>query len=266
LGAQSATWQRTARITIAGEDRHRPSRGALALDVRASSQHSSEVPRGNDAPRIASAPPSNEDLKRDARQYRRLCREINRLLDQGRLSEARALNEEARILSQRLYHRNSRRDASIPAPASDTGIEWSRFCGHCGATSAIETPVPVARVCGACGLGMLLEARSDVAPGVDDAFLVVDSSLSVQAISRRAERALSVREQRAVSRHVTELLVPAGVEDQRTHGLAVAITRAAGGEQAPARVFVRPASTFGVRLQARIAACGPAPAALLVFE
>jgi hypothetical protein len=238
----------------------------LDLDVRGSSQRSSDDPRGDDALRIASARSSEEDLKRDARHYRRLCREIDRLLDQGRLSQARVLNDEARILTQRLYHRKSRRDASFPAPTSDAGIDWSRFCGHCGAASAIETPAPVDRVCGACGLGVLLEARSDVVPGVDDAFLVVDSSLSVQAISWRAELALGVREQRAVNRHVTELLIAAGVEDQRTHGLAVAITRAAGGEQDPARVFVRPSSTFGVRLQARIAACGPPPAALLVLE
>jgi hypothetical protein len=234
--------------------------------MRANSQQSSEDPRGNHALRTASALSSDEDLRREARQYRRLCREIDGLLDQGRLSEARALNDEARILSQRLYHRKSRRDASIAAAASDPGIEWSRFCGHCGANSAIETPAPASRVCGACELGVLLDARSDVVPGVDDAFLVVDSSLSVQAISRRAELALGVGEQRALKRHVTELLIPAGVEDPRTHGLAVAITRAAGGEPGPARVFVRPANTFGVRLQARIAACGPPPAALLVLE
>lgn len=233
--------------------------------MRASSQHSSDDPRRDGALHIAGAPVSDEDLQRDARQYRRLRREIDRLLDQGRLSEARALNDEARILSQRLYHRSSRR-AVIPAATPDAGIEWSRFCGHCGATSAIEIPAPVSRVCGACEVGVLLEARSDVVPGVDDAFLVVDSSLSVQAISRRAELALGVGEQRALNRHVTELLIPAGVEDQRKHGLAGAITRAAGGEQGPARVFVRPASTFGVRLQARIAACGPPPAALLVLE
>jgi hypothetical protein len=234
--------------------------------VRASSLRLSEAPRGDDVPRIASPQPSTEKLELDARQYRRLCREIDRLLDQGRLSEAHALNYEARILSQRLAHRKTRGDASIPAPTPDPGIEWSRFCGHCGAAPAIETAAPVARVCGACGVGALLEAASDVVPGVDDAFLVVDSSLSVQTISRRAEVALGVGEQPAVGRHVTELLIPAGVEDQRTHGLAVAITRAAGGEQGPERVFVRPASTFGVRLQARIAACGPTPAALLVLE
>lgn len=188
------------------------------------------------------------------------------MLDQGRLSEARVLNDEARILSQRLYHRNSRRAPSVPASTSEVGLEWSRFCGHCGATSAIEAPARVARACEACGLGVPLETRSDALPGVDDAFLVVDSSLTVQAISPRAELALGVAEQHAVNHHLTELLIPAGVEDQRTHGLAVAITRAAAGEHGPARVFVRPTSTFGVRLQARIAACGPPPAALLVLE
>jgi hypothetical protein len=175
------------------------------------------------------------------------------------------LNNEARILSQRIYDRKGRRDAGIAAATSDAGVEWSPFCGHCAA-SPIDTPSTASPVCAACGAGVLLEARSDVVPGVDDAFLVVDSSLSVQTISRRAELALGIGHQGAVNRHLTELLIPAGVEDQRTHGLLVAIVRAAGGEQDPARVFVRPASTFGVRLRARVAACGPRPAALLVLE
>ncbi len=233
--------------------------------MRASSPRSSPDLGGAYPLRTADVLPSLGNLKREARRYRRLCREIDRLLDQGRLSEARLLNDEARILSQRLYQLKSLRDASDPAATSDAGIEWTRFCGRCAA-SAIETPASMSQVCGVCGVGGLIEARSDVVPGVDEAFLVVDSSLSVQAISPQAERALGVGEQGAVNRHLTELLIPAGVGDQRTHGLIVAITRAAGGEQVPARVFVRPARTFGVRLQARIAACGPAPAALLVLE
>jgi hypothetical protein len=120
-------------------------------------------------------------------------------------------------------------------------------------------------VCAECGLGLLLEARSDVVPGVDDAYLVVDSSLSVQAMSRRAELALGVREGYAVNRHVTELLIPADAESDAV-GLAVAITRAAGGEDDASHVFVRPSNTFGVRLAARIASCGPPRAALLVLE
>lgn len=40
---------------------------------------------------------------RDLWRYRRACREVDRMLDQGRLSEAIALNEEARKLFRRLH-------------------------------------------------------------------------------------------------------------------------------------------------------------------
>lgn len=149
---------------------------------------------------------------------------------------------------------------------SEAENPWSWFCGHCGAHPAVDTPAPVARVCASCGLGLLLETRADAVPDVDDAFLVVDSSLSVQAMSRRAELALGVREGQVVNRHVTELLIPADAEDNVPVGLAVAITRAARGEDGPCRVFVRPTNTFGVRLGARIAACGPPRAALVVLD
>jgi hypothetical protein len=160
---------------------------------------------------------------------------------------------------------NPRPALRLVSSTSEAAAEWSWFCGHCGARPATDTPAPVARVCAECGLGLLLEARSDVVPGVDDAYLVVDSSLSVQAMSRRAELALGVREGYAVNRHVTELLIPADAENNAA-GLAVAITRAAGGEDAASHVFVRPSNTFGVRLAARIASCGPPRAALLVLE
>jgi hypothetical protein len=149
---------------------------------------------------------------------------------------------------------------------SEAESSWSWFCGHCGAQPRVATPAPVARVCDSCGLGLLLETRSDAVPNVDDAFLVVDSSLSVQAMSRRAELALGVREGQAVNRHVTELLIPAAAEGSEPVNLATAITCAARGEDDPCRVFVRPTNTFGVRLGARIAACGPPRAALLVLE
>lgn len=144
--------------------------------------------------------------------------------------------------------------------------QWSWFCGHCGTRPPLPTPAPVARVCGACGLGLLLEARSDAVPDADAAFLVVDSSLSVQAVSRGAELALGVREGLAVNHHVTELLIPAESEDNQPVSLAVAITRAARGDEDALRTFVRPSHTFGVRMEARIATCGPPRAALLVLR
>jgi hypothetical protein len=121
-------------------------------------------------------------------------------------------------------------------------------------------------VCPSCGLGLLLETRRDVVPGSADAFVVIDSALLVQAMSRRAEGLLGMREDLAVNRPITELLVPADAGTQDPGRFAMAISDAAGGGDAPRRVFVRPWNTFGVRIQARIAACGPPRAALLVLE
>jgi hypothetical protein len=111
-----------------------------------------------------------------------------------------------------------------------------------------------------------LQTRADPVPGGDSAFLVVDSSLAIQAVSRAAELALGLRESQAVNRHIAEFLIPADAEATTPVGLAIAITRAAGGDHTANEVFVRPGNTFGVRLRARIAACGPPPAALLMLE
>lgn len=141
------------------------------------------------------------------------------------------------------------------------------FCGHCGTRPPYaEASEPASRVCDACGLGILLQSSGEVAPNSGDAFLVLDSSLSVCAVSEAAEALLVAQETEAVNRHITELLVPADAEAQGRENLAVAVTWAARGDGATRRVTVRPANTFGVRLSARIASCGPPRAALLVFE
>jgi hypothetical protein len=163
-------------------------------------------------------------------------------------------------------HNTSRPFLRLVGSISEAETEWSWFCGHCGAKPKGATPAPVARVCGECGLGLLLEARSDAVPDLDDAFLVVDACLSVQAMSRRAELALGVREGNAINRHITELLIPAEAEGNDPVGIAVAITRAARGDDDALVSFVRPTHTFGVRLEARIATCGPPRAALLVLR
>jgi hypothetical protein len=96
--------------------------------------------------------------------------------------------------------------------------------------------------------------------------MVLDSSLSVCAVSAAAERLLATRETEAVNHHITELLVPADAEAQGPASLAAAVTWAAGGDETPRIVTVRPANTFGVRLTARIGSCSPPRAALLVFD
>ncbi len=121
-------------------------------------------------------------------------------------------------------------------------------------------------MCDACGLGLMLEAGADVAPNTDDAFLVLDQALSVCAVSRAAERLLATSEPDVVNRHVTDLLRPADAEKPGAEGLALAVTWAARGDRPTRTVVVRPANTFGIRLTARIASCGPPRAALLVLE
>jgi hypothetical protein len=147
-------------------------------------------------------------------------------------------------------------------PEVDRGPTIS-FCSHCGVRPEVQHE---SRVCQDCRFGVLLQARADIAPSAGDAFMVLDASLSICAVSSAAERLLECSETDAVNRHVTELVVPADAEAQGAANLAVAVTWAARGDDAPSRVTVRPANTFGVRLTARIASCGPPTAALLVFD
>ena len=149
-----------------------------------------------------------------------------------------------------------------------TTIKWSWFCGHCAAPSpGGSAPPPSARVCTSCGLGLLLEAREDAIPNERDAFLVIDSALLVQAMSREAQSLLGMTEEMAVNQPVAALLVPADAETQGSTGFAAAIAQAAEGDHADStHKFVRPWNTFGVRMRARISTCGPPRAALIVLE
>jgi hypothetical protein len=85
-------------------------------------------------------------------------------------------------------------------------------------------------------------------------------------MSREAQSLLGVSEEDAIDRPVAELLVPADAETQGRAGFAAAIAQASQGDDDTARSFVRPWNTFGVRLRARIATCGPPRAALVVLE
>ncbi len=125
--------------------------------------------------------------------------------------------------------------------------------------------MPSARVCRSCGLGLVLETPSESVPTGRDAFLVLDSALLVQAVSRRAETVLGVVEELAVDRPVGDFLVSADAEGHGPGGFAGAVAEALARGHTPVDAFVRPANTFGVRLRVRIAPCGPPRAALLVL-
>lgn len=150
--------------------------------------------------------------------------------------------------------------------AHDAPVQWSWFCGHCAArTPGGDAPAPIARVCRSCGLGLLLEAPADAIPSDRDAYLVIDSALLVQAMSRRAEALLAVTEELAVHRPLGDLLVPADAEAM-AGGFAGAVADTIAGGHGVAQAVVRPWNTFGVRMRVRIAPCGPPRAVLLVLE
>jgi hypothetical protein len=150
----------------------------------------------------------------------------------------------------------------------DTTVAWSWFCGYCAAPAPDNmAPAPSGRVCSSCGLGILLETRADAVPTDRDAFVIVDARLLIQALSRDAQRLLAVTEEDAIDTPVSELLMPADAETASRTGFAAAIADAAQGlESEPARSFVRPWNTFGVRMRAKIAMCGPPRAALIVLD
>ena len=113
----------------------------------------------------------------------------------------------------------------------------------------------------------MLETRADIAPSHRDAFLVIDSSLLVQAMSWRAETLLGVTEDSAVNRPVIQA---AGPRRRRGRPASAASpppwSRPPPAPTSRVSAFVRPWNTFGVRLRARVASCGPPRAALVVLE
>lgn len=141
------------------------------------------------------------------------------------------------------------------------------FCGHCAKTPpGGVAPEVGSRVCTGCGLGLLLEAPEALVPKPRDAFLVVDRSLSVHALSRRAEKLLGLREIDALDKRITDLLVGADAEAAGPHHLSALLVEAAAGSDEVTEAVVRPADEFGVRFAARIGPCGPTPGALVVLD
>lgn len=155
------------------------------------------------------------------------------------------------------------RHLRVVAPARDPQPQVS-FCGHCG-----TRPGPVdedaSRVCVSCGLGLLISADADAVPSPGAPFLVVDSALTVCAMSKEAEELLGVLEPEAIDRRITDFLVPADAEGPGPEALVTEIMNAGRGG-APLRTVLRPSGEYGVRMFAHLAACGPPRAALVVLD
>jgi hypothetical protein len=153
-----------------------------------------------------------------------------------------------------------------PVERDERGVELVSFCGHCG-----HRPHPIAapqtsRVCGRCGLGLVLQADARLAPRHDEAFLIVDTSLSVCAMSAEAEALFAIEETAAVNQHVADFLVPADANAPSADNLLALLVEVAAGSSETCTTVVRPRQEFGVRFRARIGPCGSPRAALLVLS
>jgi len=152
----------------------------------------------------------------------------------------------------------------VPSVVDDSPLV--RFCGYCGAPPADDAPAGGPTICHSCELGVLLSASALVAPKPGDPTLVIDGALSICAVSQAAEDLLGVEEPELVNRHVAELLVPAHAETRGLDNFISLIVSAARGDVPVHDAVVRPAGVFGVRYVARVGACGPAAAALVVLS
>jgi len=153
-----------------------------------------------------------------------------------------------------------------PVEVDERGLEVVSFCGHCAMAPEPARQAPPSRVCGHCGLGLVLQASAFLAPRHDEPFLVIDTTLSVCAVSAAAEELLDIDETRAVNKHVADFLVPADANAPGAENLLALLVEVAGGSSEPRTTIVRPRQEFGVRFKARIGPCGPPHAALLVLS
>jgi hypothetical protein len=152
-----------------------------------------------------------------------------------------------------------------PVEVDERGLELVSFCGHCGLQPEPVADSQPSRVCGRCGLGLVLQAAADLAPRRDEPFLVIDTTLSVCAVSAAAEALLGVDETYAVNKHIADFLVPADANAPTAENLLALLVEVAGGSGEPRMTVVRPRQEFGVRFTARIGPCGSPHAALLVL-
>jgi hypothetical protein len=153
-----------------------------------------------------------------------------------------------------------------PVDVDERGLELVSFCGHCGERPDPLVAAPSSRVCGHCALGLVLQAGAGLAPRPDEPFLIVDTSLSVCAMSAEAERLFGIDETDAVNKHVADFLVPADANAPSAENLLALLVDVAAGNGEPCTTVVRPRQEFGVRFRARIGPCGSPRAALLVLS
>jgi hypothetical protein len=137
------------------------------------------------------------------------------------------------------------------------------FCSYCGYPPMGRWRSLAHRVCMRCEMGMVLHALPGLAPRFYEPFVIVDPHLRLQAVSRRAEVLLTVDERAAADVALAEFLVCRTDPDQID--LAGLVERAVRGSRVATRVELRTIGDPAVEVVARLAGCGPPPAAVLIL-
>lgn len=138
------------------------------------------------------------------------------------------------------------------------------FCTYCGYPPMGRWRSLAHRVCNRCGLGMVLRAPPGLQPRLNEPFVIVDARLRLQAVSHRAEATLMIDEPAAIDVPLVELL--ACRTDRDRIDLAALVQRAVGGSRlGTPRVELRTTGDPAIEVVARVSACGPPPAALLIL-
>lgn len=147
-------------------------------------------------------------------------------------------------------------------------LERARFCTRCAATAAEgdghAMPYGFDRVCDRCGMGVMLSAPRKALPDAGAAFVVVTREGRISAVSEPAERLVG-DEAGLLGMPITTAVTSPEDEAQLLRSLARA---AGGGREIVEGPVVHAGQPSGkpVRMNARIASCGPPRAALLVLE
>lgn len=116
-------------------------------------------------------------------------------------------------------------------------------------------------------MGLLLQADARLAPAPGDAFLVTDDQLLLCAVSHGAERMFGRSEPSIIHHPVGSLLLGVGSGEDGSPALEDLLRAAASGqlEEIVETVVVAADGTRGA-YQARIGACGPPAAAILMID
>lgn len=134
------------------------------------------------------------------------------------------------------------------------------FCSYCGYPPVGRRRSPAHRVCVRCEMGTVLRAPPRLQPRFNEPFVIVDSRLRLQAVSHHAEVMLAVDEPAAIDIPLEVFLLCHTDKDQID-----LVGRAVGGSRLATTVEMRTVDHPAIEVVARIAPCGPPPAALLML-